>query len=146
MIVLVVLISLFALTSALYNDTGAENQNWAVNLFGNSLYQWQDSDRSRFAEKPTIDLLKDKDVVAIYFSASWCAPCRQFTPILEQFYNDMNKKLRGRFEIVLLSRDSSAEEFVSYYQKMPWLAVPFTDGRLEKCLDIAAKAYQLKGM
>ena len=30
--------------------------------------------------------LADKKVVAFYFSAHWCPPCRGFTPVLKKFY------------------------------------------------------------
>ncbi len=35
---------------------------------------------------PGKEVLKDKKVVVIYFSAHWCPPCRAFTPILKDFY------------------------------------------------------------
>ena len=111
-------------------------------LFGDTLYGWNKFPSSSgeqqliLKEVSTASALRigSKDAVAIYFSASWCAPCKQFTPILAQFYNTVNKKLGcknisdpidRKFEIIWVSRDSSVEEFVNYYSKMPWLALPF---------------------
>ena len=45
----------------------------------------------------------------------------------------MNKKHKGKFEIVWISGDRSEQDFVSYYQKMPWLAVP---------INVASEIYQ----
>ena len=33
------------------------------------------------------EALKDKKIICYYFSAHWCPPCRNFTPILYDFYN-----------------------------------------------------------
>lgn len=33
------------------------------------------------------EALKDKKIICYYFSAHWCPPCRNFTPILADFYN-----------------------------------------------------------
>lgn len=38
----------------------------------------------------TADALDGKKL-AVYFSASWCAPCKQFTPILKNVYNQLQK-------------------------------------------------------
>ena len=32
-------------------------------------------------------VLADKELVMYYFSAHWCPPCRQFTPMLKDFYD-----------------------------------------------------------
>merc|ERR1711963_1111230 len=32
--------------------------------------------------------LESKDLVLYYFSAHWCPPCRQFTPMLKDFYGE----------------------------------------------------------
>ena len=69
--------------------------------------------------------LKDIKVVAVYFSAHWCPPCRKFTPILASVYEDLADDLP--FEIVFASSDSTKEEFEDYYKEMPWLAIPFGD-------------------
>ena len=71
------------------------------------------------------EVLQNK-VVALYFSASWCPPCRQFTPILKEFYEDL-KTNDSPFEIVFISSDKSAEDLDVYMKEShgDWLAVPF---------------------
>nr|1OC9_A Chain A, TRYPAREDOXIN II [Crithidia fasciculata] len=63
--------------------------------------------------------------VFFYFSASWCPPCRAFTPQLIDFYKAHAES--KNFEVMLISWDESAEDFKDYYAKMPWLALPFED-------------------
>ena len=71
------------------------------------------------------DGLKDK-LVGLYFSASWCPPCRKFTPILAEFYEEILKQ-GPQFEIVFVSSDKSKESMVEYMKSShgDWLAVPF---------------------
>jgi nucleoredoxin len=72
--------------------------------------------------------------VALYFSASWCPPCRG---LHSQAYRSIQrtghsgKELRGR----LVSGDQDEEAFNEYLGKMPWLAVPFSDSEGSKALD-----------
>ena len=33
------------------------------------------------------EALTDKKIIAFYFSAHWCPPCRLFTPVLAEFYS-----------------------------------------------------------
>mmetsp|Transcript_32294 Transcript_32294/g.93626 ORF Transcript_32294/g.93626 Transcript_32294/m.93626 type:complete len:349 (-) Transcript_32294:163-1209(-) len=65
-------------------------------------------------------------VVAIYFSANWCPPCRQFTPMLAQFY-EQAKAAGRKFEVIFISADRDAGSMKEYLQSMPWLAVRFED-------------------
>lgn len=75
------------------------------------------------------EVLKNK-VVAMYFSAHWCPPCRQFTPMLSQFYNEL-KSMGANIEIVFCSFDKDQNSFDGYYSEMPWLAIPFGDQRIK---------------
>jgi nucleoredoxin len=67
----------------------------------------------------TKSLLAGKQFVLLYFSASWCPPCKAFTPVLKDFYQAHKKNI----EIVYLSSDRKVEEFVEYYGQMPWTAL-----------------------
>ena len=59
--------------------------------------------------------------VGRYFSASWCPPCRTFTPKLVEFH----KANKDKFEVLLVSADNSEKAQANYMKKsmMPWLAV-----------------------
>jgi nucleoredoxin len=69
-------------------------------------------------------------VVALYFSAHWCPPCRAFTPALRRTYeavvNGSNGSPPREFELIFISGDRSPAEYESYLREMPnWLATPF---------------------
>eukprot|EP00485_Elphidium_margaritaceum_P010626 CAMPEP_0202694246 /NCGR_PEP_ID=MMETSP1385-20130828/8151_1 /ASSEMBLY_ACC=CAM_ASM_000861 /TAXON_ID=933848 /ORGANISM="Elphidium margaritaceum" /LENGTH=297 /DNA_ID=CAMNT_0049350059 /DNA_START=33 /DNA_END=926 /DNA_ORIENTATION=- len=70
--------------------------------------------------------IASQQVIALYFSASWCPPCRQFTPYLAQLYSQW-KKENHKVEIVFISGDKNEQEFSTYFSQHhgKWLAVPF---------------------
>jgi len=61
---------------------------------------------------------------ALYFSAHWCGPCRQFTPALVKKYPDM-KNDDSKFTIIFNSWDRDQTSFDNYFGEMPWCAIPF---------------------
>mmetsp|Transcript_181360 Transcript_181360/g.575614 ORF Transcript_181360/g.575614 Transcript_181360/m.575614 type:complete len:276 (-) Transcript_181360:120-947(-) len=73
----------------------------------------------------TREALQGASAVGLYFSASWCPPCRGFTPqLIESFKGSLEKK---GMKCVLISRDRDVESFTSYYSNMPWFALPLED-------------------
>lgn len=56
-----------------------------------------------------------------YYSASWCPPCRAFTPDLVKFHRRM-KARDASFEVILVPNDNSEEEEIAYLAdyRMPW--------------------------
>jgi thiol-disulfide isomerase/thioredoxin len=79
---------------------------------------------------PLSDALGGKEFVLLYASAHWCPPCRQFTPMLANWYKT-NKNL---VEIVFLSCDHDESGFKSYFASHPWMAVDFEDDGRENLL------------
>lgn len=76
------------------------------------------------------DVLQNK-IVGLYFSAAWCSLCRDFTPILCDFYSELVEEAQppAPFEIIFVSSDRTSEEMVEYMHDMhgDWLALPFHD-------------------
>jgi nucleoredoxin len=90
----------------------------------------------------TASLLKDTQLVGLYFSAAWCPPCQKFSPLLKEFYNKTSRK---DLEIVYISSDKSLDEFKAYYGSMPWLSV-LTDGDAARLKSELARKFQLAGI
>ncbi|KAH8509640.1 hypothetical protein Peur_051434 [Populus x canadensis] len=85
--------------------------------------------------------------IGLYFSSHWCLPGGKFTPKLISIYQKIKQMLVNKgndddFEIVFVSSDRDQAEFDSYFNSMPWLALPFGDPA-NKTL---AKHFDVKGI
>lgn len=93
-----------------------------VDLLGPTLLSLQmiDETHAQINTHSTSDALKGKSVVALYFSADWCGPCRRFTPELVAFSQKINRR-RGSsdtFAIVWVSRCRDVEAWGQYFTHM----------------------------
>lgn len=77
--------------------------------------------------------LKNSGLFFLYFSASWCPPCRKFTPKLIDFYN-LSKSSQKDLEIILVGLDETQEAHSEYFSKMPWLGLPYSEKSLIESL------------
>ncbi|TLD72775.1 redoxin domain-containing protein [Phragmitibacter flavus] len=89
------------------------------------------------------EMSAEPEYYAFYFTASWCPPCRTFTPKLVEFYNQHAQK-KSKFEVVMVSRDDSEKSMEEYMKEstMPWPAIAFR--HVERLKEV--QAYAGKGI
>ena len=68
--------------------------------------------------------LDNKKIIGLYFSASWCPPCRKFTPVISTLYEDIIEYYDD-IEFVFISSDKSNIEFNEYWDKMSFPALSY---------------------
>lgn len=81
-------------------------------------------------------------VVGLYFSASWCPPCRGFTPALANKYKEIHEN-GNQFEIVFLSSDRDKKSCNEYYANMPWKCLDFNEREIKEKL---SREFKVEGI
>ncbi|HEX8309741.1 MAG TPA: thioredoxin-like domain-containing protein [Chthoniobacteraceae bacterium] len=94
---------LFAL--ALLAQPVAAAENILSTALKDKLVAMEGKELKKFDDAP----LAEAKYFAFYYSASWCPPCRAFTPDLVKFYK-RRKRTNPNFELVFVSNDRSAED------------------------------------
>ena len=82
----------------------------------------------------TLEQLTKTPIIGLYFSASWCPPCRSFTTLLIPFYEKVNEDKKN-FEVILFPYDKDEEAAKAYFGKMPWLSVQMGHPIIQKAAD-----------
>jgi len=74
--------------------------------------------------------LANKKIIAFYYSAHWCPPCRAYTPGLVKEYAELSAKY-PEFELIFVSsdRDKKAMEEYMSWGKMNYPALDFKDAK-----------------
>ena len=96
--------------------------NFIQPLVKGDLISWHNGGLVRFDD----EALEKKKLIALYFSAHWCPPCRKFTPQLVEYYNRVAPQ-HPEFEIIFVSFDRSQFAMETYMREanMPWPAIDF---------------------
>ena len=120
----------------------------ASSLFSDVAFLYRGKKGSR-EEVPVSSLDGEGKVLGLYFSAHWCPPCRSFTPKLAEWYSRLTTgPLKDKFEIVFVSSDKDEDSFDSYFDEMPWLALPFHEREHKvfstTCKSLSAACSQLQ--
>ncbi|CAG0915043.1 unnamed protein product [Notodromas monacha] len=74
---------------------------------------------------PVEEALEDKSIIALYFGASSCPPCKAFTRFLREFYQELREE-EASFEIIYVSLDKTRADFTNFYTNChgDWYAIP----------------------
>ena len=86
--------------------------------------------------------LSGAEVIGLYFSASWCPPCRKTTPELAKVYKRLHAQGK-RLQLVFVSSDKDAASFDEYRGHMPFPAMPFEAGLQRARL---SELFQVRGI
>ena len=105
-------------------DSKAEQFPWKPKTFADVMGESQVVLKDGSSVAAT-DAAQGKDVLALYFSASWCPPCRSFTPKLAKWYEEHKP---ASLECFFVSADNDAKAFADYHKKMPFPAFDFKGG------------------
>ena len=111
---------------------GASAAPWHVTVGGHTLERADGTERGEGGSggATSIDSLGGK-LVGLYFTASWCGPCRRFSPKLVELYEAARARAAG-FEVVMVSWDElrSDREQYALANGMRWLALPHEERTL----------------
>ena len=70
----------------------------------------------------------------LFDSAHWCPPCRSFTPLLSEFYDQLKEEDENALEVIFASSDNDTQSFTSYFNDMPWTSIPFENSQVKDSL------------
>ncbi|KAK3277263.1 hypothetical protein CYMTET_14720 [Cymbomonas tetramitiformis] len=79
-------------------------------------------------EKISPEVLLKFEKIGLYFSSNWCPDCKPFTPMLAQFYDEVNEDVE-RFEVIYISSDEDETAQLKYMKEKhgEWFALPVGD-------------------
>lgn len=90
-------------------------------------------ERDEVETERELSLALENKVLLLYFGSGQCPRCRQFSPLLKEFFlrltDEFYVERASQLVLVYVSRDETEEQQSAFLRTMPkrWLAVPFGD-------------------
>lgn len=99
----------------------------------------------RSAKPYDVSTLSSADVMAFYFSAQWCPPCKHFTPMLKKFVETIESFGDKSLKIIFVSSDQAEHEMWKYMYDShgDWLALAYSCREGKERLE---RQYQVSGI
>ncbi|XP_014218694.1 probable nucleoredoxin 1-1 [Copidosoma floridanum] len=71
------------------------------------------------------EIIRSSEMIGLYFSASWCPPCRSLLPLLKATYKEARSR-GAKLEVVFVPSDSDDQQMMRFFvdNHGPWFAVP----------------------
>ena len=63
--------------------------------------------------------------IGLYFSASWCPHCREYTPELVKIYNKIHED--KKWQIIWVPEDHTEDAANQYFKEMPWIRLSWSE-------------------
>eukprot|EP00747_Dinoflagellata_sp_TGD_P168974 gnl/TRDRNA2_/TRDRNA2_196695_c0_seq1.p1 gnl/TRDRNA2_/TRDRNA2_196695_c0~~gnl/TRDRNA2_/TRDRNA2_196695_c0_seq1.p1 ORF type:complete len:190 (-),score=35.78 gnl/TRDRNA2_/TRDRNA2_196695_c0_seq1:139-708(-) len=83
---------------------------------------------SKLSEEHSGTSILSNRIIALYFSASWCPPCKEFTPILREAYEAiLGAHGPKSFEVIVVPLDAVEGDWRTHVDEMPWLTMPWAN-------------------
>ena len=71
--------------------------------------------------------LASKKLLVIYYGALHSQSSKEFTPLLVEWYNQVQTAMPDVLEVIYASFDWDAPMFEEHFESMPWIAFPLDD-------------------
>ena len=73
-----------------------------------------------------IDLSNEIEYIGLFFTGSWCPPCREFEKILIDFYNMTNAQAK-KFEVIHVCSEKNQKDFKESVKDLPWAIIKYNN-------------------
>ena len=86
--------------------------------------------------------IPNSKLLMLYFVMVNCPPCKAFTPLLAELYNDDENSENKNFDVVAFIVEKDADKYNEYQTTLPFHVMPHKDSRVQAL----GKKHSVKGL